>query len=81
MAGMSTVKISDDVRDSLKDLAASYGETQGDVVRRAVELLKREAFWEDVAQIEPDDDYWAEFEAWDAAGDADFADYISRFEA
>jgi hypothetical protein len=35
--------------------------------------LKREAFWDQVARIEPDRDYWADTATWDRASAADFA--------
>jgi hypothetical protein len=76
---MPTVKISDPVHHDLTDLAARYGESQGEVVRRATELLKKEAFWEAVARIEPDPDYWAEVDAWDKATGKDFTAALERF--
>jgi hypothetical protein len=54
------------VRDHVRALAQP-GQTQGDVIAQALELLEQELFWNKVAAVRPDAEYLAEFADWDAA--------------
>ncbi|MDR1634497.1 MAG: hypothetical protein LBS27_06190 [Bifidobacteriaceae bacterium] len=54
------------VRDHARALAGP-GQTQGDVIAQALDLLEQELFWKKVAAVRPDPEYFAEFAEWDAA--------------
>jgi hypothetical protein len=46
---------------------AQPGQTQGDVIAQALDLLEQELFWNKVAAVQPDPEYLAEFAEWDTA--------------
>jgi antitoxin (DNA-binding transcriptional repressor) of toxin-antitoxin stability system len=60
----AAIAVDADVAHDLHDLAAARGLPEHELARRAVELLKRDAFWDQIAQIEPEADYWEQYDAW-----------------
>jgi hypothetical protein len=60
------IRVPTPVRDHARQLARP-GETQGDVIAEALDLLEQERFWERVAAVQPDAEYLAELAEWDAA--------------
>jgi hypothetical protein len=60
------IRVPVDVRDRVKRLAESCGETYGEVIDRGMELVEQELFWGRVAKVQPDEDYLREFAEWDS---------------
>jgi len=64
-ADTTLIRVPTGVRDRIRVVASAYGETFGQVINQGMDLIERERFWSHVGALCPDDQYVAEFAAWD----------------
>jgi len=60
------IRVPSTVRDRVRTVAEQRQETFGQVIDHGLDLIEKERFWNQVAEIQPDKEYLEEFAVWDA---------------
>jgi hypothetical protein len=79
---MSSIEVSDEIRQKLEELSRQFGRPMGDVLTAAIEEYHRAQFWTAVNQgyaaLRADPAAWAEIEAERELWDATLADGLDE---
>jgi len=64
-ADTTLIRVPSTVRDRVRRVAEERQETFGQVIDHGLDLIEKERFWNQVAEIQPDKEYLEEFAVWD----------------